>query len=462
MLDYHDRLTQAAEAAWEVFGFGPEDADLLELHDATAAEELYALESLGFFVPGEAGPATEAGATGVDTPGLVVNSSGGLVGRGHPLGATGLAQVVELATQFRGRAGRPSGGRCTHGRGGEHRGHHLRGRRVRGHPRRSLRICRVKGIRITGWGIAVPDKVVTNDDMAVNLDTSDAWIVERTGIRERHIGGTTSGLAIEAAPPPWPGPAVPPRRSTTSCSPRRRPTASSRAPRPACSTGSACKGGAFDLNAACSGFVYGLVTVAGLIAIGSGPVLLVGSETLSRITDMDDRKIAIIVGDGAGAVVVEPVDGPGSLLSWNLNSDGSLRHLLKCEHGGTLFMDGKEVFRRAVRVVVESAERAMADAGLDPDDISLMVPHQANLRIIQAACQRLGIPEERTAVVIDRYGNTSSASIPLRAARLHRERPRPRRRQPAPDRIRRRHDVGQRRLPLERMSAGRAGRTWRW
>ena len=133
-------------------------------------------------------------------------------------------------------------------------------------------------------------------------------------------------------------------------------------------------GGAFDLNAACSGFVYGLVTVAGLIAIGSGPVLLVGSETLSRITDMDDRKIAIIVGDGAGAVVVEPVEGPGSLISWNMNSDGSLRHLLKCEHGGTLFMDGKEVFRRAVRVVVESAERAMADAGLGPDDISLMVP----------------------------------------------------------------------------------------
>jgi acetyl-CoA acetyltransferase len=104
-LDYHDRLTQAAEAAWEVMGIGPDDVDLLELHDATAAEELYALESLGFFAPGDAGPATEAGATGVDTPGLVVNPSGGLVGRGHPLGATGLAQVVELATQFRGRAG---------------------------------------------------------------------------------------------------------------------------------------------------------------------------------------------------------------------------------------------------------------------------------------------------------------------------------------------------------------------
>src|SRR6202041_3851467 len=143
-----------------------------------------------------------------------------------------------------------------------------------------------------------------------------------------------------------------------------------------------------------------LVTVAGLIAAGAGPILLIGSETLSQITDMDDRAIAIIVGDGAGAVVVEPVDGPGQLLSWNLNSDGSLRHPLKCEHGGTLYMDGKEVFRRAVRVVVQSAERAMADAGLGPDDLSLMVPHQANLRIIQAACQRPGIPEARTAMVV--------------------------------------------------------------
>jgi len=271
----------------------------------------------------------------------------------------------------------------------------------------------VTGIKITGWGIAVPDKIVTNEDMAVNLDTSDAWIVERTGIRERHIGGTTSGLAIEAATEALS------RAGRTAADidnlilATTTPDGIVPGTAPSVQHGIGMKGGAFDINAACSGFVYGLVTAAGLISIGSGPVLLIGSETLSRITDMDDRKIAIIVGDGAGAVVVEPVDGPGSLISWNLNSDGSLRHLLKCEHGGTLFMDGKEVFRRAVRVVVESSERAMADAGLGPDDISLMVPHQANVRIIQAACQRLGIPEERTAIVIDRYGNTSSASIPL-------------------------------------------------
>ena len=271
----------------------------------------------------------------------------------------------------------------------------------------------MRGIRVSGWGIAVPDKVVTNDDMAARLDTSDEWIVERTGIRERRFGGTTTGLAIEAA------------RAALACAGRTAgdidnlllatttPDGLVPGSAPTVQHGIGMRGGAVDLNAACSGFVYGLVAAAGLIAVGSGPVLLIGSETLSRITDMDDRKIAILVGDGAGAVVVEPVEGPGTLLSWNLNSDGSLKHLLKCDHGATLYMDGKEVFRRAVRVVVESAEQAMADAGLGPDDISLLVPHQANLRIIHAACQRLGVPEDRTAIVIERYGNTSSASIPL-------------------------------------------------
>jgi 3-oxoacyl-[acyl-carrier-protein] synthase-3 len=269
------------------------------------------------------------------------------------------------------------------------------------------------GIRITGCGIAVPDKVVTNDDMAVSLDTTDAWIVERTGIRERRIGGTTSGLAIEAGQHALDSAGLTAADiehvvlATTTADAIVPGTA------PTVQAALGIRGGAFDVNAACSGFVYALVAAAGMIAVGSGPILLIGSETLTKITDMDDRSIAVIMGDGAGAVVVEPVEGPGQLLSWNLNSDGSLRHLLYCEHGGTLTMDGKEVFRKAVRVVVESAEQAMADAGLCPDDINLLVPHQANLRIIQAACQRLGIPEERTAVVIDRYGNTSSASIPL-------------------------------------------------
>ena len=272
----------------------------------------------------------------------------------------------------------------------------------------------MRGIRITGWGIAVPDKVVTNDDMAVNLDTSDEWIVERTGIRERHIGGTTSGLAIEAAQEALACAGRSPEEIAHLVLATTTPDGIVPGTAPTVQNGLGIRGGAFDINAACSGFVYGLVTVAGLIAVGSGPVLLIGSETLSRITDMDDRKIAIIVGDGAGAVVVEPVDGPGGLLSWNLNADGSLKHLLKCEHGGTLVhgRQGGVPPGRAGRRRVGPSEPWPTPVS-DPDDISLMVPHQANLRIIQAACQRLGIPEERTAVVIDRYGNTSSASIPL-------------------------------------------------
>ena len=271
----------------------------------------------------------------------------------------------------------------------------------------------MNGIRISGCGIAVPDKIVTNEDFAARIDTSDAWITERTGIKQRHHGGTTSGLAIEAGRNALEAAGRTPDEIAHVILATTTPDGVIPAVAPKVQYELGIKGGAFDINAACSGFVYGLVTASGFIAAGSGPILLIGSETLSKFTDLDDRSIAIIVGDGAGAVVVEPVEGPGSLISWNLNSDGSLRHLLYCDHGGTLFMDGKEVFRKAVRVVVESAERAMAEAGIGPDDVSLLVPHQANLRIIQAACQRLGIPEERAVVVIDRYGNTSSASIPL-------------------------------------------------
>jgi 3-oxoacyl-[acyl-carrier-protein] synthase-3 len=272
----------------------------------------------------------------------------------------------------------------------------------------------VRGIRLTGTGIALPDKIVTNEDLeARGLDTSDTWITERTGIRQRHHGGTTSGLATEAGQAAIAAAGLTAADISHLILATTTPDSVIPGTAPTVQHALGLKGGAFDLNAACSGFVYGMVVASGLIAAGSGPILLIGSETLSKFTDLDDRSIAIIVGDGAGAVVIEPVDGPGGLRSWNLNSDGSLRHLLYSEHGGTLYMNGKEVFRNAVRVVVESAEQAMAEAGIGPEDVSLLVPHQANLRIIVAACQRLGIPEDRTAVVIDRYGNTSSASIPL-------------------------------------------------
>ena len=273
-----------------------------------------------------------------------------------------------------------------------------------------------RGGVITGYGIAVPDKVVTNDDLSVTLDTNDAWIRERTGIRERRIGGTTSGLAIEAGLAALEKAGRRPDEIDAIILATTTPDQIVPGTSATVQDGIGITGGAFDVNAACSGFVYALTVAHGMIAIGAERLLVIGAETLSKITDWEERSVSIRVGDGAGAVVLEAVDGPGQLLSYKLGADGSLRHLLKCDHGGYLYMNGKEIFRKAVAVVVESAQQAIAEAGLTPDQIDLVVPHQANLRIISAACQRLGIPEEKAVVVIDRYGNTSSASIPLALA----------------------------------------------
>jgi len=272
------------------------------------------------------------------------------------------------------------------------------------------------GAVVTGWGIAVPDKVVTNEDLSARLDTSDEWITERTGIRERRIGGTTAELAIAAgaqalARAGRTGDDVDVLVLATSTPDALVPGTSATV-----QEGLGVRGGAFDVNAACSGFVYALVAAHGLVLAGARRVLVIGSETLSQITDWDDRSIAVLVGDGAGAVLLEATDGPGELLAWDLGADGSLRHLLKCEHGGYLYMNGKEIFRHAVRVIVESSLTALGKAGLGPGDVDLFVPHQANARIITAASHRLGIPDDRCVVTIDRYGNTSSASIPLALA----------------------------------------------
>ena len=273
-----------------------------------------------------------------------------------------------------------------------------------------------RGGIITGYGISVPDKVVTNDDLSVTLDTNDAWIRERTGIRERRIGGTTSQLAIEAGLAALEKAGRRPDEIDAVILATTTPDQIVPGTSATVQDGIGITGGAFDVNAACSGFVYALTVGHGLLAIGAERLLVIGAETLSKITDWDERSVSILVGDGAGAVVLEAVDGPGQLLSYVLGADGSLRHLLKCDHGGYLYMNGKEIFRKAVAVVVESAQQAIAEAGLTADQIDLVVPHQANLRIISAACQRLGIPEEKAVVVIDRYGNTSSASIPLALA----------------------------------------------
>ena len=170
---------------------------------------------------------------------------------------------------------------------------------------------------------------------------------------------------------------------------------------------------AMDVNAACSGFMYAVRVAQGLLETGNKRILVIGSENLSRWVDWSDRNMAVLLGDGAGAAVLE-YDAEGTdVLSFVLGADGSAADLLTCEHGGFFQMDGKEVFRRAVRVVVDSAEEAMKIADVSPDDINLVIPHQANVRIIKAATQRLGIPMERTVVALDRYGNTSSSSIPL-------------------------------------------------
>jgi 3-oxoacyl-[acyl-carrier-protein] synthase-3 len=275
----------------------------------------------------------------------------------------------------------------------------------------------MRSARITGWGTALPDKVVTNADLEAMLDTSDEWIVERSGIRERRIGGTTATLAVASGDAAMAKAGVQPDEIDllilcTTTPDQQVPATSAVVQhelRLAC--------GAFDINAACSGFVYGLVTAHQFVAGGSvDRVLLIGSETLSRITDWDDRSTAVLFADGAGAVVVEAADdkGKGShLLGWDLGCDGSARSILDADIGGYLHMEGREVFRRAVRVMIDSGRRAMEAAGVSADDIALVVPHQANIRIIESANAKLGLPMERTAVVLEHTGNTSSASIPL-------------------------------------------------
>ncbi|MEI8262277.1 MAG: beta-ketoacyl-ACP synthase III [Actinomycetes bacterium] len=269
------------------------------------------------------------------------------------------------------------------------------------------------GIRITGWGIGLPDRIVTNEELSQTLDTSDEWIRERSGIHQRHIGGTTSSLAVIAGRAAMDQAGVTGDDVDMVLLATTTPDKTVPGTAPTVQHALGITGGAVDLNAACSGFVYGLVFASGLIATGAKRVLLIGAETLSRIVDWEDRGTAILFGDGAGALLIEATDDEGDLLSWDLGSDGSLTDLLYCEHGDAIHMEGKEVFRRAVRVMVDSSTNAMSQANVTASDISLVIPHQANMRIIQAACQRLEILEERAVVVMDRYANTSSASIPL-------------------------------------------------
>jgi 3-oxoacyl-[acyl-carrier-protein] synthase-3 len=293
----------------------------------------------------------------------------------------------------------------------------------------------MRGAAITGWGTSLPDTVVTNLDLMAVLQTTDEWIQERTGIRSRRVAtgpfappdpdapasppqgvGTTAALAIGAGRRAIALAGLEPRDIDLFILCTTTPDQAVPATSAAVSAVLGLRCGAFDLNAACSGFVYGLVTASSFVGAGVDRILVVGSETLTRITDWTDRSTAILFADGAGAVVIEGVPGDGSLLGWDLGVDGSLQPILYADHGGGMKMQGREVFRRAVRAIIDSAGAAMERAKVVPDDIALFVPHQANARIIDAACSRLGIPTERSAIVVGHTGNTSSASIPIALA----------------------------------------------
>jgi 3-oxoacyl-[acyl-carrier-protein] synthase-3 len=280
-------------------------------------------------------------------------------------------------------------------------------------------------MRISGWGATLPDKTVTNTDLEGWLDTDDAWIRERTGISERHIGSSTTELAIDAGRQAIERAGLADDQIdlviVATVSPDKATPATASFVQDA--LGLSC--GAFDLNAACSGFVYGLVAANGFLASGMRHVLLIGAETMSRLVDWDDRGTAILFGDGGGAVVLSATEEPSTLLGWDLGSDGAAAGILHADIGGFLHMDGGKVFKRAVLAMAESSSQAMARAGVVADDIALLIPHQANRRIIEASSERLGIPLERVAMVLEHTGNTSAASIPLAlaetldAGRLH-------------------------------------------
>ncbi|MCY3960910.1 MAG: ketoacyl-ACP synthase III [bacterium] len=267
---------------------------------------------------------------------------------------------------------------------------------------------------ITGLGSATGHKVVTNHDLAAVLDTSDEWIVERTGIHERRVGGSCLELGGQAAKIALKQAEIDATDLDliicSTCTPDQVfPAVSNRIQN---ELGASC--GAFDLNAACSGFTYGISLGQAQIAAGMERVLVVGVDTLSRFTDWDDRSTAILFGDGAGAVVMEPaIREDRGVLSTFMGSEGRFADLLICDFGDYIKMDGKEVFRQAVRVMVSASQRVLADASLETSNVAAVVPHQANARIIESAMKRLDIPLEKAATVLQSTGNTSSASIPL-------------------------------------------------
>jgi len=286
---------------------------------------------------------------------------------------------------------------------------------------------------ITGWGTAVPERVLTNADLEKMVDTSDEWIVSRTGIKERRMASeeqTTASLATEAALAALQVAGLKPSDVdliiVSTSSPEHI------FPATACLVQDrigAQRAGAFDLSAACSGFIFGLHLASQ--AIRSGAIrnaLIIGSETLSRLVNWQDRNTCILFGDGAGAFVLQAAAEPGGVLQGVMRSDGSGGDLLSLPAGGSRYpisqkvidaglhyiqMNGREVFRFATRVMTQATEEVIHMAGLQLEDIQWIIPHQANLRIIEAAARGLKLPLERFVVNLERFGNTSTASIPL-------------------------------------------------
>ena len=287
--------------------------------------------------------------------------------------------------------------------------------------------------RITGWGMYVPERILTNHDLEQMVDTSDEWIVARTGIRERRIvaeGEATVSMALAASRQALERARVRPADLdliiiATSTPDYLCPSASSILQHRL----GAKKAAAFDLVAGCSGFVYGLVTASQFIQTGLYErVLVVGAETLSMGVDWTDRNTCVLFGDGAGAVVMQASDSPTGILAAELGSKGSDWDALMCPGGGSaspfsqkvldrrenyLRMDGRRVFKFATRIMSESVRRVVSQSGVPWDDIKLVIPHQANARIIDLAVRRMRLPPEKVMVNLDRYGNTSAASIAL-------------------------------------------------
>ena len=286
---------------------------------------------------------------------------------------------------------------------------------------------------LAGLGTYSPAKVLTNADFEQMLETSDTWIRERTGIRERRIASSEETIAVMAREASLRAlaeagltPADIDHIILSTATPDRP------LPSAACDLQAllgASRAAAFDIAAACTGWLYGLTIAESLIATGvARRVLVVGSEKLSAITDYTDRSTAVLFGDAAGAAVVTASDGTRGILAAHLRSDGTLAELLYRPGGGSIDppsesllkersyfikMAGREVFKSAVRSMADAADRALEQAGITGEAVDLLVPHQANIRIIEATAEHAHIPMERVFVNVDRFGNTSSASIPL-------------------------------------------------